>query len=95
MIQFSLALRLVISFLLISLLGIPMGVFFPTALKLLGESNKGMIGWAWGANAFATVLGSAITVIIAINWTFSHALIFAAFSYIFAGFLYQKSWKQS
>lgn len=88
LIQFDLVLRLAISFVLISILGIPMGVFFPTGLRYLGDTDKIMVGWAWGANAFATVLGSAVTVIAAINWDFSVALGFAALSYLFAGIVY-------
>jgi hypothetical protein len=65
-----------------------MGVFFPTGMRYLGDTNKAMIGWAWGANAFATVLGSVLTVIVAINWNFSYALCFAALSYLLAGVLF-------
>jgi len=88
LIQFGLALRLLIAFILIFILGLPMGVFFPTGMRYLGDTNKAMIGWAWGANAFATVLGSVLTVIVAINWNFSYALCFAALSYLLAGVLF-------
>ena len=91
LIQFSLAARFFITVGLISVVGIPMGIFFPSGLKVLGESNRGMIGWAWGANAFATVLGSVLTVIIAINWNFTVALWIAALSYIAAGIIFHKS----
>jgi hypothetical protein len=90
LIQFGLALRLLITFILISILGVPMGVFFPTGMRYLGETNKSMIGWAWGANAFATVLGSVLTVIVAINWNFSYAMVFAALSYLLAGFIFPR-----
>lgn len=90
LIKFGLVLRLFITFILIFILGIPMGVFFPTGLRYLGNTNKAMIGWAWGANAFATVLGSVLTVIVAINWNFSIALIVAALCYLLAGFLFPR-----
>jgi len=91
LIQFSLLARFFITVGLISIVGIPMGIFFPSGLKYLGNINKGMIGWAWGANAFATVLGSVLTVIIAINWNFSVALWLAAAAYMAAGFIFYKS----
>lgn len=95
LIHFGLMPRLIISFLLISVLGIPMGVMFPTGLKSLGKNDRTMIGWAWGANAFATVIGSVLTVIIAINWNFSVALILAAVSYLFAGLIFNSEVKKT
>jgi len=95
LIRFGLFLRFVISFLLISVVGLPMGIFFPTGLKYLGETNKSMIGWAWGANAFATVLGSVITVIVAINWNFTVTLNLGAISYLIAGILFHLHLKKS
>ncbi len=94
LIHMNLSLRLLTTFLLISVLGIPMGMMFPTGLKYLGTGNKVMIGWAWGANAFATVIGSVITVIIAINWNFSTALILAAVLYIISGTIFFKDIKK-
>jgi hypothetical protein len=95
LIRFSLFLRFIISFLLISVIGLPMGIFFPTGLKYLGETNKSMIGWAWGANAFATVLGSVITVIVAINWNFTLTLNLGTLSYLTAGILYHWHMKKN
>lgn len=94
LIQLSLAMRFLVSLALISILGIPMGIYFPTGLKQLGESNKTMIGWAWGANAFATVLGSVMTVILAINWNFTVTLFMAALCYLIAGILFHLNLKK-
>jgi len=94
LIKFGLLSRLLISFLLISVLGIPMGVMFPTGLRSLGKDDKTMIGWAWGANAFATVIGSVMTVIIAINWNFSVALLLAALSYLISGIIFNSQIKK-
>jgi predicted membrane-bound spermidine synthase len=95
LIHFSLVIRLFISLVLISILGIPMGIYFPTGLKQLGKKNKTMIGWAWGANAFATVLGSIITVIVAINWNFTVVLLLAAACYLIAGILFHLNLKKN
>jgi hypothetical protein len=65
-----------------------MGVFFPFGIRYLGEKNKEMISWAWGGNAFATILGSILTVIIAINLNFSIVLIITAVSYLTSGLLF-------
>jgi ABC-type amino acid transport system permease subunit len=59
---------------------------FPEGIRRLGETNKAMIGWAWGANSFATVLGSILAVIVSINWNFTLVLVLAGVSYLAAGF---------
>jgi len=95
LIHLKLTLRLLLTLLLISILGVPMGMMFPTGMKYLGSDNKVMIGWAWGANSFATVIGSVITVIIAINWNFSAALILAALLYLAAGSIFFRDLKKN
>jgi predicted membrane-bound spermidine synthase len=79
-------LRMAASFVLISLAGLFMGAFFPEGIRRLGEADKGMIGWAWGANSFATVLGSILAVIVSINWNFTLVLVLAGIAYLAAGF---------
>ncbi len=78
-------LRIAVSFVLISLAGFFMGAFFPDGIRRLGETNKILIGWAWGANSFATVLGSILAVIVSINWNFTIVLILAGVTYLAAG----------
>jgi hypothetical protein len=43
-----------------------------------------LIPWAWGINGAAFVLGSILTVVIAVNFGFNQALIVAAGLYISA-----------
>jgi spermidine synthase len=79
-------LRILVSFILISLAGFFMGAFFPEGIRRLGVKDKTMIGWAWGSNSFATVVGSIMAVIVSINWNFTVVLILAALSYLAAAF---------
>ncbi len=88
LIHLTLFFRFLVTFVLIFIPGFSMGLFFPTGINLLGSRDKKSIGWAWGANAFATVLGSIITVIVSINWNFSLVLIIAALSYLFSGIIF-------
>jgi hypothetical protein len=78
-------LRIAVSFVIISLAGFFMGAFFPEGIRRLGERNKLMIAWAWGANSFATVLGSILAVIVSINWNFTLVLALAGIAYLAAG----------
>ncbi|MBP1766897.1 MAG: hypothetical protein H6P98_1012, partial [Candidatus Aminicenantes bacterium] len=77
--------RIVVSFVFISLAGFFMGSFFPDGIRRLGAADKVMIGWAWGANSFATVLGSILAVIASINWDFTVVLVLAGIAYLAAG----------
>jgi len=88
LIHLDLLFRFIITFFLIFILGFFMGMFFPTGINLLGEKNREAIGWAWGANAFATVLGSILTVIISINWNFSVVLFLSGLIYLLAGVVF-------
>jgi len=86
--------RILVSFLLIALAGFFMGAFFPEGIRRLGSKDKNMIGWAWGANSFATVIGSIMAVIVSINWNFTAVLILAAFSYLAAAFFSARGRKE-
>lgn len=77
--------RIALSFVIISLAGFFMGSFFPDGIRRLGRQNRTMIGWAWGANSFATVLGSILAVIVSINWNFTVVLVMAGLAYFAAG----------
>lgn len=83
--------RILVSFLLISLAGFFMGAFFPEGIRRLGAQDKTMIGWAWGSNSFATVVGSIMAVIVSINWNFTVVLVLAALSYLAAAFFIVRS----
>lgn len=91
LIHLGLGMRVLLSLILISVLGFPMGIFFPTGLKFFSDSNRNIVGWAWGANSFATVFGSVTTVIVAINWDFGVSLVLAAVSYLLAGVIFYRS----
>ena len=86
--------RVLLSFMLISLAGFFMGAFFPEGVRRLGEKDKTMIGWAWGANSFATVVGSIMAVIVSINWNFTVVLVLAALAYLAAAFFSTRTRKE-
>ncbi len=89
MFKINFAIRVTISFLLIILIGVPLGVFFPFGIMKLSKIDKNLIGWAWGSNGFATVLGSVAAVIISINFNFPFLLCISAIVYTVAGLILQ------
>ncbi len=79
------AARLLISLVLISFIGIFMGMMFPAGLKLARKISVNLIPWAWGVNGFFTVMGSALTVLLAVLFGFNFVLLLAGVFYLLAG----------
>lgn len=87
-----LAVRLLVTVVMLAPLGFLMGFPFPLGLRLL--THRGMesyIPWMWGINGISSVVGSALTVVIAINLGFIQSLLLGASSYliVFLLFLFQ------
>jgi hypothetical protein len=67
--------RIVISVFMASLVGVAMGMPFPSGIMALGRTSSHSIPWAWAINGAASVLGSALAVFVGINLGFSYAFI--------------------
>jgi hypothetical protein len=65
-------------------LGFLMGMPFPTMLRKMAASSDGAVEWGWALNAAATVLGSALTVFLAVVAGLSVAMLAAAAMYVLA-----------
>jgi len=62
---------------------VAMGVLFPSALRL--SSGALSVPWMWASNGFASVLGSAAAVALAMEWSVAHASFAAGAAYGLAG----------
>lgn len=83
----SFAVRLAISAFLVVPLGFVMGMPFPTGLRALtaGEPSQGpdsAVEWAWAMNAAASVLGSVLAMVIAIQFGLTATLACGAVAYL-------------
>lgn len=78
--------KLVISALVLAPLGFAMGMPFPTGLRALaaGRGEDNTIEWAWALNAASSVLGSALAMVVAIQWGLNVTLACAAAAYVLA-----------
>lgn len=86
----ELAIRLLVTVVLITPLGFLMGFPFPLGLRLLKETSmEDYIPWMWGINGISSVLGSAMTLVIAINFGFTQALILGAGCYFIVFLTFQ------
>ncbi len=65
--------------------GLPMGMLFPTGLRLAEKHLGGRaIPWMWAINGSASVVGSALTIIIAMTNGYNSSLAVGAIAYLVA-----------
>ncbi|HUN89302.1 MAG TPA: hypothetical protein VMU28_10950, partial [Terriglobales bacterium] len=76
--------KIAISAVLIIPLGLVMGMPFPSGLRMLGERRNGdnRIEWAWAMNAASSVLGSVLSMAIAIQFGLSVTLLCGLAAYV-------------
>ncbi|RJR22602.1 MAG: hypothetical protein C4582_06295 [Desulfobacteraceae bacterium] len=86
---FDLPIRILISIIILLPLSFLMGFPFPMGIRIL--KDKGMsnnIPWMWGINGAGSVLGSALTLVIAISKGFNEALLAGASCYLIIFFIF-------
>jgi hypothetical protein len=80
----SFAIRLGIAAALLLPLGFCMGIPFPSAIRLLQMIRlEFLIPWMWGVNGLGSVLGSTLTIAVAILFGFTEAMIVSTTLYLF------------
>jgi hypothetical protein len=68
--------------------GLPMGVMFPLGLRVVeARFGNSAIAWMWAVNGSASVLGSALAVMIAMSTGYTFSLLFGAICYFSAAIL--------
>jgi ABC-type Mn2+/Zn2+ transport system permease subunit len=63
-----------------------MGIPFPVGLSWTSKHHSTFVPWAWGINGYATVIGSVLSVILALNFGFRVVMLIAAGIYVIAYF---------
>jgi hypothetical protein len=61
--------------------GMLMGVPFPAGIRFLGRIDRQLIPLAWGINGCASVVGSVLAVMVALEWGFRTVLLLGAMAY--------------
>jgi spermidine synthase len=92
MVGLPFVLKLLISGLLLVPVGFAMGMPFPSGLRALSPENPssdssakhGAVEWAWAMNAAASVLGSVLAMVIAMQFGLNVTLACGAAAYVFA-----------
>lgn len=85
----SLFARGLITVVLIAPLGLLMGVPFPSGMIRVSESDERAVPWMWGVNGGASVLGSIVAILLAINFGFTQVLLLAGLIYLGAAYLFR------
>jgi hypothetical protein len=86
----SLPVRIVLAVLLLLPVGLLLGVPFPLGIKRLGLEQVRLIPWAWASNGGASVLGSALAMLIALHWGFTAVLLVGTSCYLLAWLLFHR-----
>ncbi len=81
---FALPLRISIAVVWAIAQGIGLGVFFPTALQILGGWGPRWVAWGWTVNGAASVFGSALAVFMAMLVGFRYGALLAGVGYLLA-----------
>ncbi len=86
----GLAVRLLVTVVFLTPLGFLMGFPFPLGIRLLKWMEiENQLPWMWGINGAGSVLGSVMTVIIAINIGYTQALLAGASCYFIVFLIFQ------
>lgn len=67
--------RLAVAFVLLAPLGVLAGMPFPLGLRSLAGRAPALVPWAWGVNGFFTVIGTVSSLILAMTFGFTAALL--------------------
>lgn len=86
----ELPVRMVVVVLAVAPLGVLMGMPFPLALSRLSEKDPNLLPWAWVINGAASVLGSIVTVMLAMTSGFNVVFAGAALLYVVAAATYSR-----
>lgn len=75
------AVRILLSGLIIAVPSFFMGMPFPIGLKIVDASEKSNVPWAWGINGCISVISISLATIIAVEMGFTAVMLFAALAY--------------
>ena len=73
--------RVLISVLLMAPPGFVMGIFLPVGLSYLSRNGRSFVPWAWAVNGAASVAGSLGSIVMAMNFGYSRALVLGVLCY--------------
>lgn len=85
--------RLVLSIGMLAVLSFFLGWPFPWGLRRLAGDFPGLVPWAWGINASASVVGAVLGKFLAIGFGFRNVMIAACLFYVLALIVFQRQFQ--
>ena len=76
--------KLIATLALIAPAGFAMGMTFPVGLARMDARNRPAVGWAWTLNGGASVLGSAVAIVLTVNVGLRETLLIGGIMYLLA-----------
>jgi hypothetical protein len=73
--------RVLITVLIMAPPGFVMGIFLPVGLSYLSRNGRSLVPWAWAVNGAASVAGSLGSIVMAMNFGYSRALLLGVLCY--------------
>jgi hypothetical protein len=80
-----LPIRVLLCVLFLVPVGLFMGMPFPLGIRILAGSKPQSIPWAWAINAYTSVLGSALSIVLGMTYGFRFVLLLAVGTYLVGG----------
>lgn len=88
------AVRIVVTIALCAPLGGVLGMFFPYGIRLISAVNRDFIPWAWAANGCLTVVGSVLSIILAMTFGFTAVILLLPVVYGLGAASFVLSWRR-
>jgi spermidine synthase len=86
LLRWPLALRVLVSVVIVALPGFLMGIPFPTGLADVKAHTPAFVPWAWAINSTATVIGTVTAVMLAMLFGFTIVFVCAGALYLLSAF---------
>ncbi len=83
-IAIPLALKIIISLILIGVPAFFMGMLFPLGIRFLADHDESQVPWAWGINGSISVISTSLAMLIAVESGFRIVIMVAVVSYLLA-----------
>jgi hypothetical protein len=84
-VAWPLAARIVVSAIFMGVTGVAMGVMLPSGVRFVAELDADLVPWGWGLNGAASVVGSVIATVLALQFGFTVTLASAGALYALGG----------
>ncbi len=84
-ISYSVAVRFIITALLLAPVSFFMGWMFPIGMTLIERNAVNLVPWVWGVNGFASVSAAPLAVMLSMSFGFRAVIVMALVLYLTAG----------